>query len=296
MTPETRSTRLDQLTATSLHFEGDGAPVHFYHANGFGAACYRPFLEQIAAAYSVSALNMRPLWPDAPAPNRRRGWEQYGDDLIEWVEATQDAPILAIAHSMGAATTAMAANKRPDLFAGLILIEPAGVTHRLYRFMRLLPYPLRRRLDPAHSVFHRRNHWHDLGELFTELRAIRAYKRFSDGDLRSLIDGMTTPDTSGYRLAFPPLWEAHNYVMPPYILPVLKRLSVPTRIIAAKPSLFVNPAILDGLRNARPDIPFIDLPDHGHLLPLEAPDATATAVLTALEDLQASVSFATNAA
>ena len=296
MTPELRKTPFGSLTATSLHYPGSGTPVHFYHANGFGAACYHPFLSGLAPHYSVAALNMRPLWPNVPAPNKGRGWEQYGDDLITWIEATQSAPILAIAHSMGAATTAMAAVKRPDLFQGLVLIEPAGVTHRLYRFMRLLPYALRRRLDPAHSVFHRRNHWHDRDELYTELRAIRAYKRFSDDDLQSLVNAMTTPDTNGFRLAFPPLWEAHNYVMPPHILPVLKRLTVPTRVIAAKPSIFVNPVILDGLRTARPDIPFTDLPAHGHLLPLEAPEPAAKATLDALTLLQSDLPSVTTAA
>lgn len=286
MKPVMQTTRLGSLSATSLHYPDKGQPLHFYHANGFGAACYDPFLQQLSQHFSVSALNMRPVWPDAPAPNPRRGWEQYGDDLIDWLETTQPEPILATAHSMGAAATAMAAVKRPDLFSGLVLIEPAGVTHRLYRFMRLLPYFLRRRLDPAHSVFHRRNHWHDLEEIFQEFRAIRAYKRFTDDSLRQLVEALTRIDDTGLRLAFPPLWEAHNYVTPPHILPVLKKLTVPTRVIAAKPSIFVNPAILEGLRKARPDIPFTDLPDHGHLLPLEAPEPAAKATLKALDLLQ----------
>lgn len=296
MTPELRHTPLGPHRATSLHYPGSGPDVHFYHANGFGAACYQPFLSALAPHVTLSALNMRPLWPDAPAPVRQRGWEQYGDALIDWLEATQSAPVLAIAHSMGAATTAMAANKRPDLFHGLVLIEPAGVTHRLYRFMRLLPYRLRHRLDPAHSVFHRRNHWHDLDEIHAEFRAIRAYKRFDTNDLRDLVKALTIRDDTGLRLAFPPRWEAHNYVTPPHILPVLKRLSVPTRIIAAKPSIFVDPTILAGLRKARPDIPFSDLPEHGHLLPLEAPEAAASATLSALDALQETISSATKVA
>lgn len=296
MTPQENLTPLGSETALSLHFPASGPPVHFYHANGFAAACYTPFLTRIAAQYTVSALNMRPLWPTTPEPRKSRGWEQYGDDLIDWLEATQSAPILAIAHSMGAATTAMAANKRPDLFSGLVLIEPAGVTHRLYRFMRLLPYALRRRLDPAHSVFHRRNHWQDLDAIYAEFREVRAYKRFADNDLRQLVQALTMENAYGFSLRFPPHWEAHNYVMPPHILPVLKRLTVPTRVIAAKPSIFVNPKILEGLRAARPDIPFTDLPAHGHLLPLEAPEPAAKATLDALSLLQRDLASATTAA
>ncbi|WP_299350377.1 alpha/beta hydrolase [uncultured Shimia sp.] len=293
MTPEIQKTPIGPFTATALRFPSNGAPVHFYHANGFGADCYTPFLTQVAPRCSLSALNMRPLWPDGPAPVPRRGWEQYGDDLIAWLEATQSEPVWAIGHSMGAATTAMAANKRPDLFRGLVLVEPAGVTYRLYRMFRLVPYRMRRRMDPAHSAFHRRSHWPTRTEALQEFRRVGAYKRFSDYDLKSLVEAVTVADNTGFRLAFPLDWEAHNYVMPPYILPTLKRLSVPTRIIAAKPSLFVDPSILKSLAKARPDIPITTLSEHGHLLPLEAPFPTADAVNAALDVLQSDANSAT---
>ncbi|WP_372884873.1 alpha/beta fold hydrolase [Shimia sp.] len=296
MTAQLCLTPIGRHRASSLHYTPAGAPLHFYHANGFGAACYQPFLQRIAPHYTVSALDMRPLWPTAPQPDRRFGWAQYADDLIAWLDATATGPTLAVAHSMGAAATAMAALKRPDLFSGLVLIEPSGIPRRLVLMMRLLPYDVRLRLGPAKELHSRPGHWPDTDSLYREFRANRAYRRFSDDRLHQLVLALTEAGDMGRHLRFPLAWEAHNYASPAEILPVLKRLAVPTRIIAAKPSLFLDPAILARLQKARPDLPVTHLPEHGHLLPLEAPEVAADKVLAALGDLSRGAASATNAA
>ncbi|MCP9482000.1 alpha/beta hydrolase [Shimia sp. CNT1-13L.2] len=287
MTYSISHTPIGSHTASALHFPGDGPALHFYHANGFGPACYQPFLQSLATKYDVHALEMRPFWPSKPHPLRHRGWDQYADDLIAWLDANGLGPILAVAHSMGSAATAMAAVKRPDLFRGLVLIEPSGATRRIATMMRLLPYGLRSRLGPAPATFHRRAHWPDRAAAFAELRAIPAYKRFDDDALATLVDNITEEDTHGITLRFSPRWEGHNFVTPPHTLPALKALTVPTRIIAAKPSLFVPPESLAALAKVRPDIPFTHLPDRGHLFPLEVPAVAADLALEALSHLQA---------
>ncbi len=285
MTPQLSQTPISGHQATALRFPKTGSALHFYHANGFSARCYKPFLQEISTHYTVSALNMRPVWPSQPQPDRRIGWAQYGEDLIAWLDATADAPTLAVAHSMGAATTAMAAIKRPDLFRGLVLIEPAGISAQLDLFIRMIPYALRAQLGPAKDLTSRRSKWADADSLYDEFRSNRAYKRFSDDLLRQLVHAMTEETDAGRQLHFPLHWEAHNYVFPAQLLPTLRRLKVPTHIIAAKPSIFVDPAMLTRLGKMRPDIPVTHLPKHGHLLPLEAAGPAAQATLAALNDL-----------
>ena len=46
------------------------------------------------------------------------------DDLVETLEATQAGPVWMMGHSMGAAISTIAAARRPQLFHGLILIDP----------------------------------------------------------------------------------------------------------------------------------------------------------------------------
>lgn len=284
-TPEQILTPIGGHTALAYRFAANGAPLHFYHANGFGAQAYLPFLQDIIPHFSVSALNMRPLWPDGPAPRRRIGWRQYGDDLIDWLDATQSEPVIGVGHSMGAAATAFAANKRPDLFRALVLIEPAGAKWLDSMVLRALPYDLRKRMKLIRAASRDRHTWPNAEAMFAQMRPDRAYRRFDDPTLRHLIAATTRKTDDGITLIFPINWETHNILTAPHTLPDLTRLSVPTQIIAAKPGFFCAPEIMARLQARRPDIGFSHFPNHGHLMPLESSSDTAKATLAALSAL-----------
>lgn len=269
----------------SLHFGTNGPKVAFHHATALGPRCYAPFLTALAPGYDLAAPAMRPLWPDAPLPVKKRGWDLFADDLIAWIEATQTEPILMVGHSIGAATTAMAAVKRPDLFRGLVLIEPSGVTGHIYWMLKCVPYRMRQTTGPAAEVLRGPTAWPSLDAAFANYRASKAYRRFDDATLRGLVTALTIADGHGVKLEYPRHWEAHLYAHPPHILPTLKKITVPTQIITGKPSLFMDPSIAQNLRTSRPDMPFTQLPDYGHLLPLEAPTEVAAATRKALAAL-----------
>lgn len=285
MTRATIHTPIGLHTASALQLSDKGAPLHFYHANGFGAQAYVPFLEKLAPNYSVSALNMRALWPSKPEIDHKIGWQQYAYDLIHWLETTQSEPIIGVGHSMGAIATAIAANLRPDLFRALVLIEPTSTTFSVGVLLRSVPYGMRKHLGPLKTATRSQTEWRDVGEMLADLRSSAAYKRFDDNALRCLIDATTIPNEAGITLAYSPLWENHNYFTAGHNLPELARLSVPSHIIATKPSFFVSPAVLTKLRARRPDIGFSQFVENGHLMPLEAPKDAADAVLSALDGL-----------
>ncbi|WP_270730695.1 alpha/beta fold hydrolase [Shimia sp. Alg240-R146] len=280
-------TQITGGTAAAWHSNTDGPKVVFHHATALGPRCYLPFITDVAQNVHVQALAMRPLWQNAPPPNRKRGWDQFADDMIAWIEATQDAPVLAVGHSIGAATTAMAAVKRPDLFKGLVLIEPSGVTKRIHLMLKMVPYRLRQTTGPAAEVLRGPTRWSNQEAAYADYRASRAYRRFDDATLTQLVEALTVADegSDGVKLEYPREWEAHLYATPPHILPTLKRIAVPTQIITGKPSLFMDPAIAKALQTARPDMGYTQLPDFGHLLPLEAPAIVGQATRDALNKL-----------
>ena len=285
MTLTTIHTPIGTHTASALRLSDTGAPLHFYHANGFGARAYLPFLEKLTPKYNVSALNMRALWPSAPIPDRKIGWHQYAHDLVHWLEATQSEPVIGVGHSMGAVATAIAANLRPDLFRALVLIEPTSTTFGVAALLKSVPYDMRKYLGPLKTAMRSQTEWRDADEMLASLRLLSAYKRFGDKDLRALIDATTVANDKGITLAYSPHWENHNYFTAGHNLPELARLKVPSHIIATKPSFFVSPAVLIKLRSRRPDIGFSQFLENGHLMPLEAPDDAADAVVSALEGL-----------
>jgi len=50
------------------HFKGSGDQAHFYHANGFPLGVYEPLLSRLARKFKLSALHLRPTWPNIGHP------------------------------------------------------------------------------------------------------------------------------------------------------------------------------------------------------------------------------------
>lgn len=291
-------THLPEGTAAAWHGPTLTHPTRpklvFHHATAVGPRCYAPYLKALAKDYDVMALAMRPLWADAPPPDPKRGWDLFGDDLIHWIEATQEAPVLAVGHSIGAATLAMAARKRPELFRGLVLIEPSGATWRQALLLRSLPYALRLHLGPIKSALSTPTHWPSAEAAYAELRAGRAFRRFDDQALKSIVEGLlvnrhetVTQEITEVALEYPRTWEAHLYATAPHTLPVMTGLTVPTEILRGRPSLYMGARTEAKLKAKRPDFRFTHLTAHGHMMPLEAPIPVAEATRAALARLSA---------
>ncbi|MBC7917144.1 MAG: alpha/beta hydrolase [Rhodoferax sp.] len=262
---------------------GVGGPAHFYHANGFALGVYRPLLSRLREHLSVSALHMRATWPGQQAPNEWRGWQPYADDLIAHIEQHHTQPIVGIGHSMGATCTALAAARRPDLFKTVVLIEPAMVSRPLALMARLMPRGFMRRSKLAQSTLARRDRWSSREEFAHYCQQSRAYKNFGPEAIAALAEaGVRDASDGDVELSFPKIWEAHNYMQPPHILPTLSQLAVPCVAIRGKPSVFFSQDIWQRWQAASPRTVFLEDLNHGHLLPLENPASCATLVQTGL--------------
>ena len=102
--------------------------AHFYGGNGFALGVYEPLLRDLAQHLNITALTMRGEWYDKPTETALTR-EQDADVLIEFLQKTQDKPVIGIGHSQGATATTIAAAKRPDLFSALYLLEPVTFTN-----------------------------------------------------------------------------------------------------------------------------------------------------------------------
>lgn len=133
--------------------------AHFYGGNGFTVGAYSPLLQALAGHFSFSALAMRGYWYDKPSA-RCLTRAQDADMLIEFLEKTQDAPIIGIGHSQGA--TAIAAAERPDLFSQLYLIEPVTFTKLQSRLYNLTLRKLKITREPFKSTLHKQSIWYSI--------------------------------------------------------------------------------------------------------------------------------------
>lgn len=253
--------------------------AHFYAGNGFTAGAYTPLLKALATGFNPTSLAMRGYWYDKPQ-SRRLTRAQDADMLIEFLEKTQDAPIIGIGHSQGATATAIAAAKRPDLFSQLYLIEPVTFTKAQTLLYDLLPRTIKLTREPFKSTLTKQTIWRSVQTYYKHLRALRAYRRISDEHLQVFAEqSLIAQDDGGYTLIFAPEQELANYFGTPYIDAALKQLSCPYTLITGKPTLFISDKVHKHWQTFIPAERIVSLPDYGHLLPMEAPKQCADIIL-----------------
>lgn len=258
-------------------------PAHFYGGNGFTTGVYLPLLTKLSAQFAITSLAMRGYWHDLPSLKKLTRAED-ADILIDFLEKTQDKPVVGIGHSQGATTTAIAAAKRPELFSQLYLIEPVTFTKSQTLMMNSVPNELKVDQEPFKSTRAKQADWESIESYYNYLRAHRPFKRIDDNNLYVFAKNSLVENEQGqYSLLFTPEQElATNLKHSPFVNEALKDLNtldVPYTIIVGKPSMFISNEVRKVWEDLVPVERIIELSDNGHLLPMEAPEQCATIII-----------------
>jgi sigma-B regulation protein RsbQ len=193
----------------------------------------------------------------------------YADDLVELVEALELPPTTVVAHSMAATVAAIAANRRPELFARLVMVCPSP------RFMN----------DPAADY---------VGGFDEE--TMRALIDGLDRDFESWAEGiapaiMGTPDrpelSRELRVSFcrTDVRVAKTVARATFLgdyREEFARLMVPTNIIATTADAIAPPQVGEWLHDAIEGSTLRTLRATGHCPHLSAPRETEHAIWQAL--------------
>lgn len=261
--------------------------AHFYGGNGFTAGVYLPLLTKLSEQFTITSLAMRGYWHDLPTVKKLTR-EQDADILIDFLEKTQDKPVVGIGHSQGATATAIAAVKRPELFSQLYLIEPVTLTKSQKLIIDLLPIRLKAGQEPFKSTQAKQAAWESVESYYNYLRAHRAFKRIDDDNLYVFAKNSLVENEQGqYSLLFAPEQELASYFDTPFVNDALKGLNaldVPYTIIVGKPSMFISDKVRKIWEHLVPSERIIELSDNGHLLPMEAPKQCADIIVKTFND------------
>ena len=249
-----------------------GQPLHFFGANGFPTGCYQQSLAMLAQNYAVTSLHNRATWPNTEVP-KKLNWKIYAQDLIHFLDHHVGEPVIGVGHSMGATATVFAANQRPDLFKKLVLIEPAMASPWLARLLPLLPFKLKKNIQPIKYTVNKPQHWASKADFFNDCRQRNVFKRINDHNLNLLAEHSLVADgDNGLRLAFPKLWEARNYASAPSLYKQLSNVNVPVVAIRGKPSLYFTEKSWQKWQSFDGQHQFLENANYGHLMPLESPE------------------------
>ena len=256
--------------------------VLFSHANGYPSGSYRVLTEAIGRERAIRPFDHRPLWGEPPS-GQFLSWQTYANDLIERIEADQAGPVWLIGHSMGAASGILAAARRPELFAGIVALDPVLVPTRIWFWSVLVNRLMPSGMPIIKRALARPHEFDDLDSAFTFYRGKRVFSAISDEVLRDYVEaGHAVSESGEVRLRYSGAWEACVYRSVPRMTPSLSALTCPVLIVAGDSSTVLTPATLEGVHQLNPRISSVVLPG-GHLLPLESPEQCAEQTLAFIE-------------
>jgi pimeloyl-ACP methyl ester carboxylesterase len=255
--------------------------LHFSHANGFPAACYRKLFSYLERDFEIRYVNTIGHDPRHPVTD---SWPHLVSELIEHVERRGE-PVLGVGHSLGGYLTALAALKRPALFRAIVLLDsPILDRWRGTVFGMVKRFGLADRLTPAGLTRDRRTAWASPDEAYAHFRSKRAFRDFDPECLRDYVTLGTRPGPEGVSLAFDPAIEYRIYRTFPHDLArELPRLHVPAGVVCGRES---SESRRMGLATTRRHFRVVRVPG-GHLFPFEHPEEAAGAIREMAETLTA---------
>jgi pimeloyl-ACP methyl ester carboxylesterase len=261
----------------------------FAHANGFPAGTYRRLFDAWrAAGWTVLAPEKFGHDPRYPVSSN---WPHLRDELIDFVRIHAAArPVHLVGHSLGGYLSLLAACHRPDIAAGVLMIDsPVVGGWRAHSVQVVKATGLIRRVSPGRVSRTRRDRWPSAADALAHFAAKHAFARWAPEVLADYIAAGTEPDPAGgVRLAFQREVETHIYDTLPHVFDrVLHRHPphCPVHFLGGTQSAEVRQVGL-ALTKAvtRGQLRWME---GSHLFPMEHPEATAKAVLEELAAMAA---------
>ncbi|CAL9395568.1 Putative non-heme bromoperoxidase BpoC [Streptomyces sp. enrichment culture] len=237
--------------------DGTGPALVFLHYWGGSAGTWNGVLSHLPAGQATVRYDQRG-WGVARELPGPYGLDRLADDLARVVEACAPGPYVLVGHSMGGKVSQLFAARRPAGLAGLVLVAPAppqppGTVTEEYR------QGLAHAYDSPETVEHA------LGQVLTATPLPEDVRDTAVGD--SLAAGAEA------RREWPLRGIARD------ITAAAREIEVPVTVLAGERDVVEPPHVLrEHLLPHLPRATLTTVPDVGHLLPLEAPAAVATAL------------------
>ncbi|MBW2425024.1 MAG: alpha/beta hydrolase [Deltaproteobacteria bacterium] len=255
------------------------------HATGFHARCWDRMIPHLGARHVV-AVDMRGHGRSKAPPIEH--WRVLGQDLSELVGSRGFDSLLGVGHSMGGHAMVDAAAIVPDLFLGLVLLDPVigppeGYVDGVGKGEA--------GGEALHPIARRRNHFDSPREMFERFADRRPYSLFDPDVLWDYCEhGLLPASESGsFALACPPHVEASVYVTSrsnTTIFESVREISVPVQIVRAMDRPpdrdvmdFSASPTWPELVHEFPDASDVQLAKLSHFLPMQDPARIAALIL-----------------
>ena len=258
--------------------------INFVHSNGFPAGCYQTLFSYLPDNMQVIALDMYGHNEKKPINNN---WQAQVEELITYVEASQvdGNKVVCLGHSFGGVLSFIACCQRPDLFKGLIMLDPpvlngaSALAIRLLKKTRWID-----KLSPAGKANKRRTHWPlktDIAQIFSRRKLFR---NFDSRCFADYIEHGIREVNNQLELSFDAQIEANIYRNLPSNLSRYKnKLTIPATLIYGTTTDVFPHHIFSRFIKLNKHIKLQTTPG-GHMFPLESPEKTAKLIADIIND------------
>jgi pimeloyl-ACP methyl ester carboxylesterase len=236
-------------------------------------------LAPLTADYQVVGIRLRPLWPDHD-PQELESWHVIASDLRAFFAQQGYRQVIGVGHSLGAVVTMMVAGQVPDLFRALVLIEPVFLPQEMLKKIAQQP-ALAEKMPLLPLTRRRRTHWVNRQAAFSHFRQKAIFQRWSDESIWDYVNfALRETEAGDVTLSYSREWEAQFYATPPLqVWQDIPKITQPTLAIRGADSDTLLPPSWAMWQELQPDATFLEIPEAGHMLPLERPQMLAEAIL-----------------
>ncbi|MCU7553917.1 alpha/beta hydrolase [Alteromonas sp. ASW11-19] len=251
------------------------APVyHFAHANGFPANSYQQLFAALPDAWHRISIDKFGHNTQLPV---NANWRNQVAEMINYIESHRpgNQPVIAIGHSFGAVVSYMAACEAPELFSGLIMLDPPLVTGLPSALFKLAKFtPLIDRLTPASLAVTRRTRWPNSTDMAAYFAGKGLFKNMDPRCIRDYVNAVIAKRGEHWQLTFDADIEAALFRNVPHNLHrYYGRLQCPATLVVGADSKVCRPAMrqrfLKGNKMTNMKVA------GGHMFPLEHPEKVA---------------------
>ena len=261
--------------------------IHLLHGTGFSAMTLAAMASQLPSDWSIWLTDVPghggSTQPTTQMPNWQKMANTVADAIYQQANVKEDGPLIGIGHSMGGVLTLLAANKYPDLFSEIILLDPVLFQTEMIvaqQLMRATGLWQQRAL--VKSVTNRTKQWPSLAAMQKDI----ATKAFYQPWHRKVIEDYCQFSTdviagNGVSLSCAPSWEASIFgSYPKGLWHAVHAIEMPVNILVANKTYFFIPKAVKRAAKANSNIQWQHFGQH-HCFPMEEPVSTA-AVITRL--------------
>lgn len=245
--------------------------IHLLHGNSFTPNSYIKLINYLSIIGHVKTSVLRPLWKTDKSLIFSN-WDIFLNDYLNDIKNEQK--IIGIGHSIGGNILLKAAIKMPQNFEKIILLDPTFFTPNRIRLWKIISFfnlqskflPL---IDYAEN---KRMSYDNIDEMYNNYRRYKVFSKFSDEDLKILVNSLIYKEQEKIKLLFDNKFDAHIYrtslINDMFIWKNIKNLKIETLIIRAEASDVFLKSTSKLVAKKNSCIKIVSLENSDHLFPI----------------------------